>query len=152
MKTAKAGNFLADQAITTVLREALAGSRTEQEIYDLLYLEHWEVNPLPGPASALRVRQIRRANPGLLAAIRDELQVSAGRGRYFLQSGSLLSGGQSSDCVRPPRAIALELAPSSAANANGNTNSAARRPVVDGGPAAANGATVSGVRFFILPP
>ncbi len=40
---------------------------------DLLFLERWEMVPAPGPAAALRVSQIRRANPGLSAEIRAEL-------------------------------------------------------------------------------
>jgi hypothetical protein len=38
-----------------------------------LFLERWEICPLPGSAAALRVSQIRRANPELAAAIRSEL-------------------------------------------------------------------------------
>jgi hypothetical protein len=40
---------------------------------DLLFLERWEICPVPGPAAALRISQIRRANPELAAAIRCEL-------------------------------------------------------------------------------
>ena len=40
---------------------------------DLLYLERWEINPLPGAAAALRVLQLRRANPELAAEIRAEI-------------------------------------------------------------------------------
>ncbi len=40
---------------------------------DLLFLERWERQPLPGSAAALRVGQIRRANPALAAEIRAEL-------------------------------------------------------------------------------
>jgi hypothetical protein len=36
-------------------------------------LEAWEVDPLPWAGPALRVGQIRRANPGLAAEIRAEL-------------------------------------------------------------------------------
>ncbi|HVE23509.1 MAG TPA: hypothetical protein VNC39_16175, partial [Acidocella sp.] len=38
-----------------------------------LFLELWERAPTPGPAAALRVQQIRRANPELAAAIRHEI-------------------------------------------------------------------------------
>jgi hypothetical protein len=40
---------------------------------DLLFLERWEIAPIPGSAAALRVSQIRRANPDLVAAVRAEL-------------------------------------------------------------------------------
>ncbi len=40
---------------------------------DLLFLERWERQPLPGSAAALRVGQIRRAHPELAAEIRAEL-------------------------------------------------------------------------------
>jgi len=41
---------------------------------DLLFLERWEIAPLPGSAAALRVGQIRRANPVLAAEIRAEMK------------------------------------------------------------------------------
>jgi len=41
---------------------------------DLLFLERWEMSPMPGAAAALRVGQIRRANPALAAEIRAELK------------------------------------------------------------------------------
>ena len=40
---------------------------------DLLFLERWELTPLPGAAAARRVGQLRRANPQLAAEIRAEL-------------------------------------------------------------------------------
>lgn len=40
---------------------------------DLWFLENWESNPAPGTAAALRVGQIRRANPQLAEEIRREL-------------------------------------------------------------------------------
>ena len=40
---------------------------------DLLFLEAWERAPVPGAGTALRVAQIRRANPELAEAIRREL-------------------------------------------------------------------------------
>ena len=40
---------------------------------ELLFLEAWEAAPTPGLGTALRVGQIRRANPALAAAIRAEL-------------------------------------------------------------------------------
>ena len=41
---------------------------------DLWFLENWESNPAPGTAAALRVGQIRRANPQLADEIRRELR------------------------------------------------------------------------------
>ncbi len=40
---------------------------------DLWFLENWESNPAPGTAAALRVGQIRRANPQLAEEIRREV-------------------------------------------------------------------------------
>jgi hypothetical protein len=61
------------QPRTAALRHALAGVRSEAALCDLLYLEAWEIAPEPGSGPALRVKQIRRANPELAAAIRAEL-------------------------------------------------------------------------------
>ena len=48
---------------------------------DLWFLENWESNPAPGTAAALRVGQIRRANPKLAEEIRREvLRRSRGAG------------------------------------------------------------------------
>jgi hypothetical protein len=40
---------------------------------DLLFLEEWARCGTPGLAAALRIRQIRRANPELAAAIAREM-------------------------------------------------------------------------------
>jgi len=40
---------------------------------DLLFLERWEISPEPSAAAALRVGQLRRANPSLAAEIRAEV-------------------------------------------------------------------------------
>ncbi len=40
---------------------------------DLWFLENWESNPAPGTVAALRVGQIKRANPQLAEEIRREL-------------------------------------------------------------------------------
>lgn len=61
------------QPRTAALRQALAAVRNEAAMQDLLYLEAWEMAPEPGSGPALRVVQIRRANPELAAAIRAEL-------------------------------------------------------------------------------
>jgi hypothetical protein len=58
---------------TAALRRALDGLRDHRMTDDLLYLEAWEMHPAPGVAAALRVCQIRRANPELAAEIRAEL-------------------------------------------------------------------------------
>ncbi len=59
---------------TEALRRALSGLRNDQAVDDLLFLEAWEADPLPGAGAALRVGQLRRANPGLAAEIRAELR------------------------------------------------------------------------------
>ncbi len=58
---------------TAALRERMDSVRDESSAADLLFLERWEMHPLPGAAAALRVHQIRRANPELAAAIRAEV-------------------------------------------------------------------------------
>ena len=57
---------------TDALRRALAGCG-DASAADLAFLETWEADPLPGPGAALRIAQIRRANPALAAEIRSEL-------------------------------------------------------------------------------
>lgn len=54
---------------------ALGNSETALELLsaDLWFLENWESNPAPGTAAALRIGQIRRANPQLAEAIRCEI-------------------------------------------------------------------------------
>jgi len=59
--------------VTAALRSVLGNERDERVVADLMYLERWEMAPMPGIASALRVSQIRRANPELAAAVRAEL-------------------------------------------------------------------------------
>jgi len=58
---------------TETLRRALEAIDNDDHAADLLFLEQWELHPLPGAAMALRVSQIRRANPELAAAIRAEV-------------------------------------------------------------------------------
>ena len=58
---------------TQALRRHLLAVTNERAIPDLLYLEAWEITPQPGAGSALRINQIRRANPELAAEIRAEL-------------------------------------------------------------------------------
>ena len=59
--------------LTLVLQDALLGIRDHTAQADLLFLERWEMLPQPGMAPALRVQQIRRANPALAEAIRAEV-------------------------------------------------------------------------------
>ena len=68
---------------TMALRRALPRMSNPALAEDLLFLERWELSPSPGAATALRVTQLRRANPELAAEIRAELESyragSAGR-------------------------------------------------------------------------
>jgi hypothetical protein len=61
------------QPCTRALREALPDHADPREAEDLLFLERWEIAPRADAASALRILQLRRANPELAAAIRSEL-------------------------------------------------------------------------------
>ena len=58
---------------TEAVRCALRGLRSEAAAADLLFLEYWEMQRTPDIAATLRASQIRRANPGLAAAIHAEL-------------------------------------------------------------------------------
>lgn len=60
-------------AATATLRRVLTQVRDPYIIDDLLFLESWEMRPLPNTAAVLRIKQIRRANPSLAAAIRAEI-------------------------------------------------------------------------------
>jgi hypothetical protein len=60
---------------TVAILRALAAAQDETVRADLMFLERWERFPLPGSAAALRVNQIRRANPGLVAELRAELHL-----------------------------------------------------------------------------
>ena len=62
-----------NQPWTEALRRALVATWSEVVMRDLLYLEAWEMTPEPGVGPALRIQQLRRANPELAAAIRAEL-------------------------------------------------------------------------------
>ncbi len=59
--------------LTSAVKRAVATARSPALLADLLFLERWEIAPIPGSAAALRVSQIRRANPDLVAAVRAEL-------------------------------------------------------------------------------
>ncbi len=58
---------------TMALRRRLAQGTDQSFAADMLFLERWEISPAPGSGAALRVSQIRRANPELAAAIRAEI-------------------------------------------------------------------------------
>ncbi len=59
--------------LTSAVKRAVADRRSATLLSDLLFLERWEIAPIPGTAAALRVSQIRRANPDLVAAVQAEL-------------------------------------------------------------------------------
>jgi CRISPR/Cas system-associated protein Csm6 len=59
--------------LTNAVRRALAAVRDERVAMDLLFLEAWELRPSPGTAAALRIGQMRRANPELAAELRAEI-------------------------------------------------------------------------------
>ena len=61
------------EAQTMALQRVLNGMSDPASKADLLFLEKWERDPLPGAAAALRIAQLRRANPDLAAEIRAEL-------------------------------------------------------------------------------
>ena len=59
---------------TAAVRDALRGARDSRLESDLLFLEAWEMQPNNLLGATLRASQIRRANPGLAAAIGAELK------------------------------------------------------------------------------
>ena len=65
------------EPLTAALQNALPRLRDRTARADLLFLERWEIAPIPGMAPALRVQQIRRANPELAGAIRAEIEGKA---------------------------------------------------------------------------
>ena len=68
---------VAIEPLTKAVRLALGDGREPSAAADYLFLERWELAPMPGAASALRVTQIRRANPALAAAVRAEVATMA---------------------------------------------------------------------------
>lgn len=66
--------------VTTALQGAMPAIRDRTARDDLLFLERWEMAPLGGIGPALRVQQIRRANPELAEAIRAEVAGKRPRG------------------------------------------------------------------------
>ncbi len=66
--------------VTSALQGAMPAIRDRSARDDLLFLERWEMAPLEGIGPALRVQQIRRANPELADAIRAEVAGRRPRG------------------------------------------------------------------------
>jgi hypothetical protein len=77
MTNSEAQSLMRNHPVTAAVGHALRKMNDKRAIADLLFLETWEMCPLPGSAYALRISQIRRANPDLVLAIRREL--AAGR-------------------------------------------------------------------------
>jgi hypothetical protein len=59
---------------TLAVRQALQDADNSMLEADLLFLEAWEMHPSSHLGVTLRASQIRRANPGLAAAIDAELK------------------------------------------------------------------------------
>jgi hypothetical protein len=69
--------FLHNAPLTAAVRQALQGVNNSAIEADLLFLEAWEMHPSSHLAATLRASQIRRANPGLAAAIGAELKAAS---------------------------------------------------------------------------
>jgi hypothetical protein len=69
--------FVRRAPVTAAVRQALQGVNNSLIEADLLFLEAWEMQPSAHLSAALRASQIRRANPGLSAAIDAELKAAA---------------------------------------------------------------------------
>jgi hypothetical protein len=67
---------LGKQPVTRALSVALREAHDPTARSDLLFLEAWEMRRSPDLAATLRASQIRRANPGLAAAIERELKAA----------------------------------------------------------------------------
>ena len=61
-----------EYARTEAVRRALRATPDQHSAEDLLFLETWESARAGDVAAILRARQIRRANPSLVAEIREE--------------------------------------------------------------------------------
>ena len=69
--------FAQKPPFTHAVRQALQGINDSGVEADLLFLEAWELYPTSNLGATLRAGQIRRANPGLAAAIEGELKARA---------------------------------------------------------------------------
>jgi hypothetical protein len=58
---------------TDAVRRIFASPLSSSAMADYLFLEAWERDPSDRPGVALRIGQIRRANPALAAAVRTEI-------------------------------------------------------------------------------
>ena len=72
-RTLRTHPLATEPPLTLAVQRALATAHDPASAADLLFLERWEISPKPGVATALRVGQLRRANPGLAAEIRAEV-------------------------------------------------------------------------------
>lgn len=70
----------AGQPVTRAVSVALREARDPRARSDLLFLEAWEMHRPANLAATLRASQIRRANPGLVAAIEQELKAAHSAG------------------------------------------------------------------------
>jgi hypothetical protein len=64
---------------TDAVRQALQNVNNSRIEADLLFLEAWEMHPSSNLGLTLKASQIRRANPGLTAAIDAELKAGPAR-------------------------------------------------------------------------
>ena len=69
-------DFLTRQPVTRAVSLALRDARDPRARSDFLFLEAWEMRRPSDLAATLRASQIRRANPGLAAAIERELKAA----------------------------------------------------------------------------
>ena len=69
-------DFLTRQPVTRAVSVALREARDASARSDLLFLEAWQIERPDDLGATLRAGQIRRANPGLAAAIERELKVA----------------------------------------------------------------------------
>jgi hypothetical protein len=57
--------MMVEEYLVGALRNGAAAQRADAAVDDLLFLAAWERGFIPGPSAFLRIRQIRRAHPGL---------------------------------------------------------------------------------------
>jgi hypothetical protein len=69
-------DFLTRRPVTRAVSLALRDASDPRARSDLLFLEAWEMQRPANLGATLRASQIRRANPGLAAAIERELKVA----------------------------------------------------------------------------
>ena len=69
-------DFLTRQPVTRAVSVALLDARDPSARSDLLFLEAWQMQRPDDLGATFRAGQIRRANPGLAAAIERELKAA----------------------------------------------------------------------------